>query len=231
MHGRNPPVNGGEDDGTIVDGLHDHWVDMPEWLPGRELWAFYLTFAGADELHARIRQDQAALAGVAGLHPIPTARLHLSVQGIAFRDLVHDAEIDHLAAAVGAVIAERSLPRLQAGPAMNDYDAVGLPVYPAEEIVAVRDLIRLAAAELIGTERIYQLPESESGFVPHVSIGYADREISGEDLAAGLENTEQGMTPIDVHHLSLVALRRANKAWSWEHEIQLPFKQNAKANA
>jgi hypothetical protein len=202
---------------------------MPEWLPGRELWAYYLTFAGAGELHARIGHDQAALAGVEGLEPIPTARLHLSVQGIAFRDLVHDAEMDHLAAAVGAVIAERHLPQLQAGPAMNDYDAVGLPVHPAEEIVAVRDLIRLAADELVGPERIYQLPESESGFVPHISIGYADREISGPNLAAGLEKTEQGMTPIDVQHLSLVALRRANKAWSWEQEIRLPFAQNQHA--
>jgi 2'-5' RNA ligase len=202
---------------------------MPEWLPGRELWAFYLTFADDAGLHARIGRDQAALAGVQGLEPIPTERLHLSVQGIAFRDLVHDAEIDRLAAAVGALVAERHLPQLQAGPAMNDYDAVGLPVHPAEEIVAVRDLIRLTAAELIGSERIYQLPESESGFVPHISIGYSDREISGDDLAAGLEMTEQAMTPLDVQHLSLVALRRANKAWSWEHEVRLPFAQNQHA--
>jgi hypothetical protein len=206
-----------------MDGLHDHWVDMPEWLPGRELWAFYLTFAEASGLHARIEHDQAALAPIAGLVPIPRARLHLSVQGIAFRDLVHDAEIKRLAQAVGAVIATRRPLRLQAGPAMNDYDAVGLPVYPAEEIVAVRDLIRLAAAELIGPERIYQLPESEGGFLPHVSIAYANREISGAELAAGLERTERGLTDIEVQHLSLVALRRANQAWSWEHETRLPF--------
>ncbi|GLY26736.1 hypothetical protein [Kineosporia sp. NBRC 101731] len=208
-----------------MNGLHDHWVEMPEWTPGRELWAFYLTFAEAPDLHTRIANDQAALARVTGLDMIPQARLHLSVQGIAFRDLVHDAEIERLAQTVGAAVAGRRLPRLYAGPAMNDYDAVGLPVYPAEDLVALRDLIRLTAADLIGAERIYQLPESEGGFIPHISVAYSSQEISGADLAAGLERTSQEMTAIDVSHLSLVALRRANKAWSWEREARLPFAQ------
>lgn len=214
-----------------MNGLHDHWVEMPEWLPGRELWAFYLTFDGAHELHTRIEADQAALAGVEGLDMIPRQRLHMSVQGVVFRDLVEQDEIDRLAAAVGTALAGRRMPRLYAGPAMNDYDAVGLPIEPAGEIVAVRDLIRLAAAELIGTDRIYQLPESESGFVPHVSIAYAHREITGPDLAAGLAGTHQGTTAIDARYLSLVGLRRADRAWSWEHETRLPFAEPSPVTA
>ncbi|GAB6900129.1 2'-5' RNA ligase family protein [Kineosporia succinea] len=208
-----------------MKGLHDHWVEMPEWQPGRELWAFYLTFADAHALHARVARDQAALTRVHHLDPIPRPRLHLSVQGIAFRDLVHDAEIERLADVVREAVSRRPLPRLLAGPAANDYDAVSLPVQPAAEIVALRDLVRLTAYDLIGPERIYQLPESESGFVPHVSIAYSSAEISGEELAAGLEHTSPETTEIDVRHLSLVALRRANRAWSWQREVRLPFAQ------
>jgi len=206
-----------------VNGLHDHWVDMPEWSPGRRLWAFYMTFDEADALHARIRSDQAALAGVAGLDMIPPQRLHMSVQGVAFQDLVSDRQIEQLATTVGSILAERRLPLLQAGPAMNDYDAVGLPIHPAKEIVALRDLIRLVAAEQIGPEQIYQLPESEEGFVPHVSIAYAHREITGPELAAGLAGTDQAMTTFEARYLSLVALRRADRAWFWEQETRLPF--------
>lgn len=210
-----------------MNGLLDHWVDLPEWRPGRELWAFYLTFGGAEGLHARALHDQAALAGIDGLDPIRLGGLHLTVQGVTFRDLVPDAQIDRLAEAVGSAVATRHLPRLQAGPATDDIDAVVLPVYPAEEIVALRDLVRLAAAEILGPEQIYQFPDSVGGFVPHVSIAYANREISGEELAAGLQHTDQGLTEIEVRALSLVALRRADQAWSWEQEIRLPFAQPA----
>ncbi len=147
-----------------MNGLLDHWVDLPEWQPGRELWAFYLTFADASALHSRIEHDQAALSGIPGLGPIPRSGLHLTVQGVTFRDLVPDAQIEHLAEAVGAVVARRNLPRLYAGPATDDIDAVVLPVYPAEELVALRDLIQLAAAELLGPEQVYQFPPSGRRF-------------------------------------------------------------------
>ncbi|MBT0771152.1 hypothetical protein KIH74_19585 [Kineosporia sp. J2-2] len=206
-----------------MKGLHNHWTDMPEWRPGRQLWAFYLTFDGATALHERIARDQHALRHVPGVEMIPRARLHLSVQGIAFRDLVGESDIERLTEAVRSVVGTRTLPTLYAGPAMEDYDAIGLPVYPAADLVALRDLIRLAAAELIAPELIHQLPESETGFVPHVSIAYAHQPVTGEDLYAGLELTDQGMTPIEVRHLSLVPLRRADRAWSWDSEVRLPF--------
>ncbi|GAB3269436.1 hypothetical protein GCM10027456_55900 [Kineosporia babensis] len=206
-----------------MNGLQNHWVEDPQWRPGRELWAFYLTFAQADGLHARVERDQAALSGIPGLAPIARHGLHMTVQGVTFRDLVPDAQIERLAEAVGSVVARRQLPRLYAGPATDDIDAVVLPVYPVEEIVALRDLLQLAAAELLGPERIHQFPPSAGGFVPHVSIAYAGADIPGPVLAEGLARTDQGLTAIDVRHLSLVALRRANQTWSWEQEIRLPF--------
>ncbi len=211
-----------------MNGLQNHWVDMPEWQPGRELWAFYLTFADAGALHARVDRDQAALSGVAGLAPISRDCLHLTVQGVTFRDLVPDAQIERLAEAVGAVVARRRLPTLHAGPATDDIDAVVLPVFPVEEIVALRDLVQVATAELLGPSQIYQFPPSAGGFVPHVSIAYASRDIPGPVLAAGLEGTDQGLTALEVRHLSLVALRRADQTWSWEQEIRLPFAEPAK---
>jgi 2'-5' RNA ligase len=208
-------------------GLCSHWTDMPEWYPGRRLWAFYLTFENQPALHARVQHDQHALQGIPGLDLIQLSRIHLSLQGIAFVDEIDPEKMAQLAAVVQHGISTQELPALFASPAAPDFDAICLPVFPVEELGTLKKLIRDAAAEILGEEKLYKLPESPGGFMPHISIAYANASVSADDLALGLRRMDTGVTPMDVRELSLVALRREARSWFWDYERRIPF--NARA--
>jgi hypothetical protein len=205
----------------LATDLYNHWTDKPEWLPGRRLWSFYLTFAGQEALRARVADDQEVLRGIPGLNVIAPENLHLSIQGTAFSDQVEFEAVDELA----------ELPTLSAYRAHDDFDAICMPVIPGDELAEVKGLVQTAAEKVFGAEKIHQLPVSSGGFSPHVSIAYANSFIPRSEVENALRFMSDDVTTLTVQHLSLVALRRdpLSTSWSWDYERFLPFGGSARS--
>jgi 2'-5' RNA ligase len=199
-----------------LDGLVNHWVPMPEWRPGRRLWAFYLTFAGQPELYARVARYRELLRDVPGLDWIEPRWLHLTVQGIAFDDELDPARVDAIGKEIGELAGRYRLPTLTVGRARPDHDAISMPVTPTEELRALRSAIRAA----VGAP-LYQLPEPAEGFTPHISIAYAHAPVAG--LGARLAGIGAPELRLDVPGISLLRLAREQPRWHWEDEQVLRF--------
>jgi hypothetical protein len=209
--------------GLATSGLCNHWTNKPEWYSGRRLWAFYLTFGKQPALQARVQHDQQALGQIKGLDMIKPGNLHLSIQGTAFTDQVDTAQVERLVAHVQDALVGHALPILSASRVVVDHDAICMPVFPIEELAGIKKLVRGAAEEIFGADRIYTLPESPGGFSPHISIAYSNADLTAEDIAFGMAGVDDGLISMNVSHLSLVALRRDVRSWSWDDERQLSF--------
>jgi hypothetical protein len=209
----------------LAADLHNHWTDSPEWYADRRLWAFYFTFSGQTALHARVLRDQEALQGVPGLDPIARQNLHLSLQGTAFTDQVELESVEELASTVQGIIQRMSLPELWAYRTIDDVDAMVMPIFPVQEMDEIKNLVQGAALEILGPDKVYQLPESPGGFSPHISIAYANSFIPGATVAHALRLVNDEVTSFRVQHLSLVALRReaTQRSWTWDQERRLSF--------
>jgi hypothetical protein len=170
-----------------------------------------------------VQHDQQALGHIEGLDMIRPGDLHLSIQGTAFTDQVETSQVESLAAHVQDALVGHTLPTLSASQAVVDHDAICMPVFPIEELAGIRKLVRGAAEETFGADRIYALPESPGGFSPHISIAYSNADLTAEEIASGMAGVDDGLLSMNVSHLSLVALRREARSWSWEDERKLSF--------
>ncbi len=208
--------------------LCNHWTDRPEWYQDRQLWAFYITFPGQPELHERVARDQDVLAALPEFDLIRRANLHLSVQGVAFVDEVGASHIQDLADAVRIRVRTERLPSLTVGRAQLDYDAISLPVTPVDELARLKCLIKDEADRVLAGQAVYQLPESPGGFSPHISIAYANDDISARTIAPFLPRLESEPLRIDVQEISLVKLKRQERKWFWADEQSFELGQPAR---
>ncbi|MBT0771153.1 hypothetical protein KIH74_19590 [Kineosporia sp. J2-2] len=210
-----------------TDTLRDHWGEAPEWDGGKRLWALYLTFPDQIALNARILRDQQALRELGGLTAISLPSIHLTMQGIAFQHTVSESTVLRITERVAGALEEHPVPTLLAMPAEAVRDAVCFPVRPAAELTGLREMIRAVAADEIGEERLYRLPEPPGGFDPHISIAYAHSFVPAADLGRAMAGTERTPTPFEAAHLSLIDLTRGNRSWTWTRERRLPLRSSS----
>lgn len=216
--------------GLLPDGQHqayvpelliDHWAEMPHWPEHRELWSFYLTLAGQQDLHRVVRHYQDQLRPLEGLDLVDPSALHITIQGIRFVDETDARSVEVLAEAVRRRLGEVDLPVLSTLGPETDTDAVQLPVVPRESVVRVRDVIQAAVREELGDDFLYKLPEPRNGFDPHVTIAYVNREMHNREIVEALHRAPAPRASFRVEHASLVRLSRRSRRWSWDGERPL----------
>jgi hypothetical protein len=206
----------------VPERLVNHWTHLPEWWPGRRLWVFYLTFAGEPALYAAVRAYQAVLQGIDELDLVHQSWLHTTIQGIAFADELAAEAIGAIERDARAAIGDAELPALTVAPPVLDHDAISMPVDPVDELVAVRRELRASVIRTLGHGGLYQLPQPLTGFRPHISIAYVNRDVPDADgIQRRLDVVAAPDLVIPVPQVSLVLLGREGGRWFWDDELVL----------
>jgi len=202
----------------------NHWVEAPEWLNGRQLWAFYLTFAGASALHDFAAAHQSRLAGIDGLDLVDRRWLHVTIQGAAFTDQIDPEAYQLLVRAVAQLTArERAIDLVVQRP-RPARDAVWMQAIPSHPLDGLRDRLRSAATAVLGTDELYALPEPVGGFNPHITVAYVRPPVpQAADITAALEDVALPDIRVRAPHLSLVRLSRGSSEWTWDAEERFPL--------
>ena len=205
--------------------MANHWVELGEWQGGRQLWAFYLTFAHHQELHAYAQQQQALLTDLPGLDLVQPPWLHLTVQGVAFADALGADAFPSLVEAGAAVAAAAPPLELVVEKAVAEDDSVTMPVRVSGGMTALREDLRAAASAALDGLQLYTLPEPVGGFSPHITVAYARSDSpTVEEVHERLEGFTRPPLWLEVPTLSLVRLSRGTSRWWWTEEYPLTLR-------
>ncbi len=206
-------------------GLTGHWHELDGWNRHRALLACYLTFEDQPELHAVIDAYQTPLKGLRELDPILPQWLHATVQGVAFADELTDGS----AALIGERLADSLKTQrpigLVTGEPIAGSSGLYLQVAPAAPIAQLRQLVRDATWDVLGTAA-HDLPGQEHAvFDPHVSFMYANAAISLRQIWDRLSAVTHAPARFDVYSLSMVMLHRddQDRRWHWSQIQHLEF--------
>ncbi len=213
-------VVGSSDDDEI---LQNHWYEIPDWPPGRQLWSVYLTFGTVASVLDVVDHYQQFLRPMPELDMVEPGFLHATIQGIQFTDELHERDIDRLVMTLREYLGAFSPQEFVTGAPETDKDAVQLPIYPSEPLHALRSMLRNGIKESLTSVELYTLPEPTNGFSPHVSIAYANAQISVRRIHEALEAIPPrvaGFTPLSV---AIIKLRRESRRWSWTDELLVPL--------
>ncbi|GIJ62317.1 2'-5' RNA ligase family protein [Virgisporangium aurantiacum] len=191
--------------------LSPHWYWRPGWRPGRTFYTWHLTFVGQATLHGLVADLQRSLRGPE-LDPVPPDGLHLTLQGVGFTDEVDTERITAVRRAAVKRCARLTPFDLTLGPVDPDPEGVGLLVRPWDAVERLRHALRAATAAACGT-----VPEPADGFRPHVTIFYSGAPAAVHAVRERLRPLRD-RPPVDVtvRHVSLIALRREERRYSWD---------------
>jgi 2'-5' RNA ligase len=128
--------------------------------------AWHITFDGDEPLRRLVDRWQSSLRSLEGLDLIPHGWLHLTVQGVGMVADVPTAQRDAIVAAVRTELAALPPPVVTFHQPVVRPEAIALPPAPVEQVQQLRAAIRTGMAAVMGDA----VPESPSGFQPHVSI-------------------------------------------------------------
>lgn len=203
-----------------LDSTIDHWFWRPGWHIGRSHYTWHVTFDADSPVRALAAAYQAAV-DLPFLDRVPLAGLHLTVQGVGFTDEVPRTELDAVVSAAGEALAAIPGFTLALGPADADEQGVPLAVRPFAPITAVRHALRGAIGAVRGPAAV---PDPADGFHPHVTVFYCHRRADPAPLRERLRELRgTPPVPVDVTHLSLIALNRDRAVYTWETVASVPL--------
>lgn len=206
-----------------AEQMRDHWWWRPGWRAGRRFYTWHLTFDdhhGHRGLRRLIASYQAALDGYAGLDLIPTAWLHLTVQGVGFTDEVDEDDLRRITDAAHARLAALPPLRVSFGPVLVSSEAIILPAVPPDPVAHIREALRAAIADVWGEDNV---PEPADRFRPHVSLAYANRDHPSARAIAALEALRPEPVTVAVEAASLIVLDRDARMYRWRTHASVPI--------
>lgn len=178
-------------EGPLSPGLRNHWWWRPGWAEGRHFYACHLTPGDQPQLRGLVAEYQKPLDGVPGIDLIPPQWLHLTMQGIGFTDEIDADELAALDHALTAELATIEPPAVEFRYLTVRPEAIYLKAHPAAVLYPLRRKMHDAVLSVLGPERFTEPPPDRAKFVPHVSIGYINRDGEAKPIAAVLG----GLTP------------------------------------
>lgn len=197
---------------TDLDSMRDHWWWRPGWRAGRSFHTWHVTFADQPDIH-RLAADYApVLATLPQLDPVPVRWLHLTLQGVGFTDEISPRDVDRIVQAARTRCAVLKPFTVTIGPAHVAPETIQMPARPVESLTQLRLAIRAGIGEVWGHDNV---PELETGFRPHVSLGYANATGPAGPLADALDAHDRHAAEITVDSVALINLNRDHKAYEW----------------
>ncbi|MGW5335211.1 2'-5' RNA ligase family protein [Streptomyces bauhiniae] len=204
---------------TSSDTLRNHWWWRPGWSAGRRFYTWHLTWEGQDDVHRLAAEYRDALAPFAGaLTLIPDRWLHLTMQGIGFVGEVAERDVRAVVDAASERLAAIPAFEVRVGPHVLDPEAVLLPVRPGGSVDAVRGAIRGAIGDVLG-----EVPESATGFRPHVSVAYSASDGPAAPVRETLAACAFTPARARVSSAELIVVHRDNEMYEWETFATVPL--------
>lgn len=196
---------------AALDRMTNHW-DRPGWRPGRTAYYWYLSFRDQPAVQALAERCQAAVAAPC-LDLVAPADLHMTVERVAFADEIEESGLRDVVR--NARIAARGFGelRFQVGPLAGSKGALSFSAAPRRRLVELHSLV-LRATHSAGFAA--NVPATGK-FRPHVGIGYCNRTVDARPIIEQVRGVRT-LPPVNVciSELTLVALTRHERAYSWE---------------
>jgi 2'-5' RNA ligase len=195
-----------------AEQVRNHWWWRPGWRQGRSFYTWHLTFADQPDVARLAEHYHAILRDLPGVDPVPVQWLHLTMQGLGFTDELTTDYVDKAVAAIRARISALPPFGLRLGPVRVDPEALLLDTDPADAVRELRLAIRAGIADAWGVEHV---PEQESPFTPHVSVGYINADGPAAPFVTALD-TEPATGQATVSDAQLIVLNRDSRMYTWE---------------
>jgi 2'-5' RNA ligase len=199
--------------------VHGEW--RPEWAIGRERLCWYLTFG--DDFVALL--DPAGLEAVRRtewLDAVPWRWLHVTLCDVGFVDELSPTDVEDVLAAGRRCVVDLPPLQLGFGRAAPMEDAIALPVEP---VAPVRHLQQRLRAD---TERALDPSQRARAhptlYLPHLSLGYANRATSASEVARLLERMGDVHGEVTIEHLVLAAVTRHTTHYEWTVVEDVPLR-------
>ncbi|MFD7659958.1 2'-5' RNA ligase family protein, partial [Actinosynnema sp. NPDC059797] len=197
---------------TGLEPMRDHWWWRPGWRVGRSFYTWHVTFADQPEARRLVTDYSPVLDRLPQLDRVPARWLHLTLQGIGFTDEVDRRDVDDIVNAARERCAELRPFSVSLGPAHVDPETVQMPARPLEPLAELRSAIRAAIGDVWGPGNV---PEPETGFRAHVSLGYCNAPGPAEPVAEVLHTHDAHTARVTVTSVSLIDLNRDHRAYEW----------------
>jgi 2'-5' RNA ligase len=192
--------------------MRDHWWWRPGWKAGRSFYTWHITFADQPGAQRLVADYTPVLASLPQLDPVPTRWLHLTLQGVGFTDEINRHDVNRIVDAARTRCAELEPFTVTIGPAHVDPETIQMPARPLEPLAGLRKAIRAAIGDVWGPGNV---PEPETGFRAHVSLGYSNAAGRAEPIAETLRTHGGHTGEVTVSTVSLIDLNRDRKAYEW----------------
>ncbi|MCW2817458.1 MAG: hypothetical protein JWR42_245 [Marmoricola sp.] len=206
-------MGGGRTDGGAVS--HAQW--RPDWTTERPCFYWYLTFGlaglGLDEVAVPLDRCP-------WLDPVPDDWQHLTLCDVGFADEMAPHDLDRLAQAVGERVRTITPFGLELGPVGMVRSALVLEAGPPEALTPLRELVLSTTREVLGPDsRLFH----EQAFVPHVSLGYVNRQVPGLEVEGFLATLPDLRRRLAVERVELVCVTREERHYRWWTRAAIPL--------
>ncbi|MEV7428908.1 2'-5' RNA ligase family protein [Nocardioides sp. NPDC092400] len=208
-----------------MDGLREHWAWRPEWVRERPCLYWYLA-VGPAGLAEACEPVLAELRRTPWLDVVPPAWWHVTVCDVGFEDELDPSMVDRVGASVAEAVAAAAggtppgALHLDCGPYERFASAVALRVGPSAAVGALQQTVRDATELVLGPGRPLV---HRHRFRPHLSLGYANRAVTGAELDSLARRLPEVAGQAQVDRLSLVAVTRRDRHYQWSVRREVPL--------
>ena len=203
--------------------MRNHWWWRPGWREGRHIYACHLTLDDQPQLRELVAYYQQALTGMPGIDLIPPRWLHLTMQGIGFTDEIGAAELVALDQALTAELGTIDPPTVEFRYLTVDPEAIYLKAHPAETLYPLRSKMHAAVSSVLGPEQFTEPAPDRATFLPHVSIGYTNRDDEAEPIAAALDSLTTRPVKVTFTKADLLEFHRDRRMYEWTSTTPIPI--------
>ncbi|SHE58370.1 2'-5' RNA ligase family protein [Streptoalloteichus hindustanus] len=198
--------------GAPVDRIRSHWWWRPGWSYGRRCHTWRITFAERPEVHRLVSRYQSAMLSLLGFDLAPLESLHLTVQDVGFTDEVGEDEANAVVDLVQRHLAGTRPPEITLRGIVITEETVALPVLPTHALDSLREVVRGAAAEVLGAERVPAPPEGPA----RLSIAYANSDVNPVFVRALVSDLDLEPVSVPVDSVSSLVLHRDHQMYEWD---------------
>lgn len=203
--------------------LRNHWWWRPGWAEGRHFYACHLTMDDQPQLRELAAEYQKALAGVRGIDLIPSQWLHLTMQGIGFTDEIDADELVALNHALTAALATIEPPVAEIRYLTVRPEAVYLKAHPAAVLYPLRSKMHDAVLSVLGPKRFTEPTPGRAQFLPHISIGYVNRDGETDPIVTALRRVTPKTVDVTFTKADLLEFHRDNRMYEWTNATPIPI--------
>lgn len=195
-----------------LDRLADHWWWRPGWHPDRHYLTWYILFEH-DETVARCVAEHQRHVDLPYLDLIPTAGLHMTVQGVGFADEITHTEAAEVADRAHQLCLDTTSFPLTIGPLAGYEGGVFLRASPWAPIANLRERLCTAISDALGTSRV---PNEPQRFKPHITVAYCHKAVPAAELIHRVWEL-RSLPPVEVavRSVDLIELRREAHSYLW----------------